>query len=151
MSGKEKLFRYRRSSRVNIYDLDGYQDYFYGHMLPSTGYLKQFDLIRYSEGFVLIYPDAKTGVISEYCPSDKLFATQRSSALWGEQMGVKNIGQLNEAIATGRIQDIILMQEAQMEARIGELADLIVNAGGKKFIMIAGPSSSGKTPAFIIT
>ena len=145
MSGKEKLFRYRRSSRVNIYDLDGYQDYFYGHMLPSTGYLKQFDLIRYSEGFVLIYPDAKTGVISEYCPSDKLFATQRSSALWGEQMGVKNIGQLNEAIATGRIQDIILMQEAQMEARIGELADLIVNAGGKKFIMIAGPSSSGKT------
>ena len=145
MSGKEKLFRYRRSSRVNIYDLDGYQDYFYGHMLPSTGYLKQFDLIRYSEGFVLIYPDAKTGVISEYCPSDYLFATQRSSALWGEQMGVKNIGQLNEAIATGRIQDIILMQEAQMEARIGELADLIVNAGGKKFIMIAGPSSSGKT------
>ena len=145
MSGKEKLFRYRRSSRVNIYDLDGYQDYFYGHMLPSTGYLKQFDLIRYSEGFVLIYPDAKTGVISEYCPSDKLFATQRSSALWGEQMGVKNIGQLNEAIATGRIQDIILMQEAQMEARIGELAELIVNAGGKKFIMIAGPSSSGKT------
>lgn len=145
MSGKEKLFSYRRSSRVNIYDLDGYKDYFYGHMVPSTGYLKQFDLIRYSRGFVLIYPDPKTGVISEYRPSDKLFETQRSSALWGEQMGVKNIGQLNDAIATGRIQEIILMQEAQMEARIGELADMIVNAGGKKFIMIAGPSSSGKT------
>ncbi len=145
MSGKEKLFRYRRSSRVNIYELDGYKDYYYGHMVPSTGYLEQFDLIRYSEGFVLIYPDRETGVLSEYRPSEKLFATQRSSALWGEQMGVKNIGQLNEAISTGRIQDIILMQEAQMEARIGELADVIVNKGGKKFIMIAGPSSSGKT------
>lgn len=145
MSGKEKLFRYRRSSRVNIYELDGYKDYYYGHMVPSTGYLEQFDLIRYSGGFVLIYPDRETGVLSEYRPSEKLFATQRSSALWGEQMGVKNIGQLNEAISTGRIQDIILMQEAQMEARIGELADVIVNKGGKKFIMIAGPSSSGKT------
>lgn len=145
MTDKEKLFGYRRSSRVNIYELDGYRDYFYGYMLPSTGYVKNFDLIRYSDGFVLLYPDAKTGVVSEYHPSDKLFATQRECSRWGEKMGVKNIGELNEAIATGRIQDIILMQEAQMESRIGELADMIANAGNKKFIMIAGPSSSGKT------
>ena len=145
MTDKEKLFGYRRSSRVNIYELDGYRDYFYGYMLPSTGYVKNFDLIRYSNGFVLLYPDPKTGIVSEYHPSDKLFSTQRESSKWGEKMGVKNIGELNEAIATGRIQDIILMQEAQMEARIGELADIIANAGNKKFIMIAGPSSSGKT------
>ncbi|MCI7129581.1 MAG: nucleoside kinase [Lachnospiraceae bacterium] len=145
MTDKEKLFGYRRSSRVNIYELGGYRDYFYGYMLPSTGYVNNFDLVRYSNGFVLLYPDAKTGVVSEYHPSDKLFATQRESSLWGEKMGVKNIGELNEAIATGRIQDIILMQEAQMESRIGELADMIANAGNKKFIMIAGPSSSGKT------
>lgn len=145
MTDKEKLFGYRRSSRVNIYELDGYRDYFYGYMLPSTGYVKNFDLIRYSNGFVLLYPDPKTGIVSEYYPSDKLFSTQRESSKWGEKMGVKNIGELNEAIATGRIQDIILMQEAQMEARIGELADIIANAGNKKFIMIAGPSSSGKT------
>ena len=145
MTDKEKLFGYRRSSRVNIYELDGYRDYFYGYMLPSTGYVKNFDLIRYSDGFVLLYPDPKTGIVSEYRPSDKLFATQRESSKWGEKMGVKNIGELNEAIATGRIQDIILMQEAQMEARIGELAYIIATAGSKKFIMIAGPSSSGKT------
>ena len=145
MTDKEKLFGYRRSSRVNIYELDGYRDYFYGYMLPSTGYVKNFNLIRYSNGFVLLYPDAKTGIVSEYHPSDKLFATQRECSKWGEKMGVKNIGELNEAIATGRIQDIILMQEAQMESRIGELADIIANAGNKKFIMIAGPSSSGKT------
>lgn len=145
MTDKEKLFGYRRSSRVNIYELDGYRDYFYGYMVPSTGYVKSFGLTRYKEGFVLLYPDAKTGVVSEYHPSDKLFATQRECSEWGEKMGVKNIGELNEAIATGRIQDIILMQEAQMEARIGDLADIIANAGNKKFIMIAGPSSSGKT------
>ena len=145
MTDKEKLFGYRRSSRVNIYELDGYRDYFYGYMLPSTGYVKNYDLIRYSNGFVLLYPDAKTGIGSEYHSSDKLFATQRECSKWGEKMGVKNIGELNEAIATGRIQDIILMQEAQMEARIGDLADIIANAGNKKFIMIAGPSSSGKT------
>lgn len=145
MTDKEKLFGYRRSSRVNIYELDGYRDYFYGYMLPSTGYVKNFDLTRYNDGFVLLYPDAKTGIVNEYHPSDKLFATQRECSRWGEKMGVKNIGELNEAIATGRIQDIILMQEAQMEARIGELAEIIANAGNKKFIMIAGPSSSGKT------
>ena len=145
MTDKEKLFGYRRSSRVNIYELDGYRDYFYGYMVPSTGYVKSFGLTRYSDGFVLLYPDAKTGVVSEYHPSDKLFSTQRECSLWGEKMGVKNIGELNEAIATGRIQDIILMQEAQMEARIGELSEIIANAENKKFIMIAGPSSSGKT------
>ena len=145
MTDKEKLFGYRRSSRVNIYELGGYRDYFYGYMLPSTGYVKSFGLTRYKDGFVLLYPDAKTGIVSTYHPSDKLFATQRECSLWGEKMGVKNIGELNEAIATGRIQDIILMQEAQMEARIGELADIIANSGNKKFIMIAGPSSSGKT------
>lgn len=145
MTDKEKLFGYRRSSRVNIYELGGYRDYFYGYMLPSTGYVKNYDLIRYSNGFVLLYPDAKTGIVSEYRPSDKLFATQRECSEWGKKMGVKNIGELNEAIAAGRIQDIMLMQEAQMEAQIGELAGIIANAGNKKFIMIAGPSSSGKT------
>ncbi len=145
MADKERLFGYRRSSRVNIYDLDGFRDYFYGYMLPSTGYVKKFGLTRYSDGFVLLYPDPETGEVSPYRPSDKLFATQRASSAWGARMGVKNIGELNDAIATGRIWDIILMQEAQMEDQIGDLAELIADAGGKKFIMIAGPSSSGKT------
>lgn len=145
MTDKEKLFGYRRSSHVNIYELDGYVDYFYGYMLPSTGYVDAFDLVAYENGFVLLYPDAKTGEVTPYRSSEKLFATQRSCSRWGEKMGVKNIGELNEMIAAGRIQDIILMQEAQMEARIGDLAEQIAEAGNKKFIMIAGPSSSGKT------
>ena len=145
MSDKEKLFGYRRSSLVNIYDLDGYKDYFYGYMLPSTGYVKNFDLVAYQDGFVLLYPDPKTGLVDPFEPSDKLFAIQRYSSEWSERMGVKNIGELNDAIANGRIQDLMLMQEAHMEAQIGELAEMIAHAGTKKFIMIAGPSSSGKT------
>lgn len=145
MTDKEKLFKYRRSSNVNIYELDHYLDYFYGYMVPSTSYLKDFDLVLYHQGFVLVYPDQKTGEIPEFKGSDKLFSVQRKSSLWGEAMGVKNIGELNDAVSQGRIQDIILMQEADMEARIGELAQQIAADSGKKFIMIAGPSSSGKT------
>lgn len=145
MTDKEKLFGYRRSSSVNVYELDGCWDYFYGYMLPSTGYIQAFDLAAYRTGFVLLYPNAKTGLVDAFVPSDKLFETQRASSQWGERMGVKNIGELNEAIAQGRIQDLMLMQEAQMEAQIGELAAQIARAEGKKFIMIAGPSSSGKT------
>ena len=145
MTDKEKLFGYRRSSSMNIYELDGYKDYFYGYMLPSTGYVTGFGLTPYREGFVLLYPAPNTGIVESFVPSDKLFATQRASSEWGAKMGVKNIGELDEAIASGRIQDIMLMQEAQMEAQIGELASIIAHAGEKKFIMIAGPSSSGKT------
>lgn len=145
MTDKEKLFGYRRSSSVNIYELDGYKDYFYGYMLPSTGYVTGFGLTAYRDGFVLLYPEPKTGIVESFEPSDKLFATQRASSEWGAKMGVKNIGELDEAIASGRIQDIMLMQEAQMEAQIGELAGIIARAGQKKFVMIAGPSSSGKT------
>ncbi len=145
MTDKEKLFGYRRSSSVNIYELNGYKDYFYGYMLPSTGYVTGFGLTPYREGFVLLYPEPNTGIVESFVPSDKLFATQRASSEWGAKMGVKNIGELDEAIASGRIQDIMLMQEAQMEAQIGELAGIIAHAGEKKFIMIAGPSSSGKT------
>ena len=145
MTDKEKLFGYRRSSSMNIYELDGYKDYFYGYMLPSTGYVTGFGLTPYREGFVLLYPAPNTGIVESFVSSDKLFATQRASSEWGAKMGVKNIGELDEAIASGRIQDIMLMQEAQMEAQIGELASIIAHAGEKKFIMIAGPSSSGKT------
>lgn len=145
MPDKVKLFGYRRSSHVNIYKLDGYCDYFYGYMVPSTGYIKKFDLTKYRDGFVLLYPDRKTDEVAPYQPSEKLFTTQWNSSKWGEQMHIKNIGELNEAIVSGRMQDIILMQEAEMEARISDLADMIVESGNKKFIMIAGPSSSGKT------
>lgn len=145
MAEKECLFRYRRSSRVNIYSLDRYQDYFYGYMAAHTGYLKYFDLQLYGNGFVLMFPDKDTKKTAEFTPSVKYFEALNHSREWGRTMGVDTIGSLNNAIASGRMQEIILVQEALMEQKIGQLAQTIASTGDRKFVMIAGPSSSGKT------
>lgn len=145
MKDKEKLFRYRRSSRVNIYVLDHYKDYFYGFMVPSTGYLKYFDVKLYESGFMLLFPHKNTKEVAEFVPSQKLFHTLKRSREWGRMLEIDTVGALNDAIAAGRMQDVILTQEALFEERIGQLAESIVTTGNRKFIMIAGPSSSGKT------
>lgn len=145
MTDKEKLFRYRRSSRVNIYVLDHYKDYFYGFMVPSTGYLRYYDVTLYEDGFVLLFPDGNAKEVAPFYPSGKLFQTLKTSREWGKMLEIDTVGALNDAIAAGRMQEIILTQEALFEERIGKLAESIVTSGNKKFIMIAGPSSSGKT------
>ncbi len=145
MTDKEKLFRYRRSSRVNVYKIGHYRDYFYGFMVPSTGYLGIFDVKKYEDGFMLLFPYKETKKVAEFNPSEKLFHTLKKSREWGKMLEIDTIGALNDAIAQGRMQEIILTQEALFEERIGQLAETIANSSGKKFIMIAGPSSSGKT------
>lgn len=145
MTDKEKLFRYRRSSRVNIYVLDHYKDYFYGFMVPSTGYLRYYDIVPYENGFVLLFPDKNTKEPAPFHSSEKLFRTLKTSREWGKMLEIDTVGALNDAIAAGRMQEIVLTQEALFEEHIGKLAEGIVNSGDKKFIMIAGPSSSGKT------
>lgn len=145
MKDKEKLFRYRRSSRVNIYSIGNYTDYYYGYMVPDTGYLKYFDLECYDEGFVLIFPSLDSRKTEKFVPSHKLYNVLKESAHWGEMLEINTVGALNDAISQGRIQDVILLQEALMEQRIGKLAEQIAGQPERKFIMIAGPSSSGKT------
>lgn len=145
MSDKEKLFRYRRSSRVNLYVLDHYKDYFYGFMVPSAGYLRAYDIKPYEDGFVLLFPGKDTNEVAPFEPSGKLFYTLKRSREWGKMLEIDTVGALNDAITAGRTQDIILTQEALFEEQIGNLADEILKSGKKKFVMIAGPSSSGKT------
>lgn len=145
MTDKEKLFRYRRSSRVNIYVLDHYKDYFYGFMVPSTGYLRYYDLTVYEDGFVLLFPNENARKVAPFVPSAKLFYALKTSREWGRMLEIDTVGALNDVIAAGRMQEIVLTQEALFEERIGRLADRIAGEGGRKFIMIAGPSSSGKT------
>ena len=145
MYDKERMFCYRRSSRVNIYNLDGYRDYFYGYMAPSTGFLKYYDIMAEAEGFMLLFPGDNTREVAAYEPRPKLFTTLKTSRDWGKMLDIDCIGALNDMIASGNTQDMILTQEALFEARIGNLAQQIIDAGGRKFIMIAGPSSSGKT------
>lgn len=142
---KERLLHYRRSSRVNLYELDGVVDYFYGFMAPSTGMLKYFDIVPYESGFVLLFPGAHSRSVEPLVTSNKLFHTLDDSREWSKMLGIGTIGSLNDAIAAGRGQEIMLLQEALMEQKIGNLAAQIASDDKKKFIMIAGPSSSGKT------
>lgn len=142
---KVRLMRYRRSSRVNVYELQGFPDYYYGYMVPSTGYLEYFDLLLYQNGFMLMFPEKDPKVVAEFSASDKLFNTLNDSAQWGIDMGIRTVGELNDVIASGRIQDMILVQESYMEQKIGDIAETIASDRRKKFVLIAGPSSSGKT------
>ncbi len=142
---KERLLHYRRSSRVNLYELDGVVDYFYGFMAPSTGMLKYFDIVPYESGFVLLFPGAHSRCVEPLVTSNKLFHTLDDSREWSKMLGIGTIGSLNDAIAAGRGQEIMLLQEALMEQKIGNLAAQIASDDKKKFVMIAGPSSSGKT------
>lgn len=142
---KERLLHYRRSSKVNLYELDGVVDYFYGFMAPSTGMLKYFDIVPYENGFVLLFPGANSRSVEPLVTSNKLFHTLDDSREWSKMLGIGTIGSLNDAIAAGRGQEIMLLQEALMEQKIGNLAAQIASDDKKKFVMIAGPSSSGKT------
>lgn len=146
MEDKKKLFRFRRSSTVNVYRLDDYYDYYYGYMLPSTGYVKYFEVISYENGLMLLLPDRnEPKTLGYFEPREKLFHTLQTTAEWGEKMHIDTVGDLNEQICQGNFADLVLVQEALQERRIGEIAEDIVSRGGVKFVMIAGPSSSGKT------
>lgn len=146
MYDKEKLFRFRRASRVNVYSIDKFEDYFYGYMVPDTGYIKYFDLTLYEQGFVLLLPKRSAPrTIEPLAPRKKLFAVQRQSERWGEKLGIFDVGSLNEAITQGRMNEMILMQEALQEKQIGDIAEQIAARPDRKLVMIAGPSSSGKT------
>lgn len=146
MHDKQKLFYYRRSSAINVYDIDGYKDYYYGYMLPNAGYVKYFDIIPYKKGFVLMLPDCKEPkVLHEFEPREKLYKALMTATDWSEKMGIDTVGDLNEKICNGGLSDVILVQEALQERRIAEIAKEIAERKNVKFVMIAGPSSSGKT------
>ncbi|HHV11198.1 MAG TPA: nucleoside kinase [Clostridiales bacterium] len=146
MYDKEKLFKYRRVSKANIYSLDGFEDYYYGYMPSNTGILKYFDLMLYESGFLLLLPDKKNPTrLDPFVPQKKLYLALKEANEWADMMGIPNVGALNDVIASGKINELILVQEALQEKKISEIAETIKKAGDKKFIMIAGPSSSGKT------
>lgn len=146
MLDKTSLFKYRGSSSVNVYNLDGYYDYYYGYMLPSTGYIKCFDIQLYNDGFILILPRKDNSrELETFKPLPKLFETMEIASDWGIKLGIDTVGDLNDQIREGNFNELMLVQEALQERRISEIASDIVSRGGIKFVMIAGPSSSGKT------
>jgi uridine kinase len=146
MYDKERLFRYRRVSKANIYSLEGFEDYYYGYMPASSGFVKYFDLMEYDDGFLLLLPNKKNPTIVEpFIPQQKLYGTLKEANLWAKMLDIPNVGALNDIISQGDINELILVQEALQEKKISDIAEAIKKSSGKKFIMIAGPSSSGKT------
>ncbi len=146
MHDKEHLFEYRRVSRVNIYSIKNFEDYYYGYMVPDTSYLKYFSLHLYQDGFVIQVPTAdQPEVVPPFEPHRKLFQVLRESVAWGDMQGIDTVSALNDAVTNGNIQDLVLVQEAHQERKIGEIAKMIADRPEVKFILIAGPSSSGKT------
>lgn len=146
MYDKEKLFKYRRVSRVNIYSLEEFEDYFYGYMVWHTGYLKYFKLYPYDEGFVMQMPKKDDPEnVPEFIPSPKIFQVQKEAEKWGEMMEVSVVGEINEKISRGNVKEMILISEALQEGKISRIAEQISQQRDVKFVMIAGPSSSGKT------
>ena len=143
--GKKELFQFRRESKMNIYSLDGYDNYFYGYMAPSTGYISVFLVSAYQHGVVLQIPKRKqTEEIVPFTPQPKLFHVMQRSREWTKTMGVDTVGALNDEITHGNINHLILLQEGLQEKLLADIADEIVSKN-KRIILIAGPSSSGKT------
>ena len=148
MKDKERLFRYRRVSTVNIYSINEFEDYYYGYMVPSTGYLKYFKLYLYDEGFVVQMPEAaEPEKIPPFQPQNKLFHVLKESTRGGDMLGIETVGALNDYVTGGSAnpKELLLVQEAMQEKKIAQIAEQIAGNPQKKFVLIAGPSSSGKT------
>lgn len=146
MSDKERLFHYRRGSTINVYNLDGYYDYFYGYMLPATGYVDLFEVQAFENGLLLVLPtQEQPDTLRPFHNSESLFSQLMISTRWGDLLGISDVGDLDDAICKGSMSDMILVQEALQERRIGEIAEQIHERKNVRFILVAGPSSSGKT------
>ena len=147
MEDKARLFRYRRASNVNLYELDGLYDYFYGYMPASTGCLKKFELTPYENGFLIHFPDPENPErILPFQSLEKVSSVFMEHMKWCSLMGVNNVADLNDVIADGGFGDLVRVNEALHEKKVAEIADAIHSKIDKvKVVLIAGPSSSGKT------
>ncbi len=147
---KVALFKHRdrkKKDYLQLYNLDGYRDYFHGYMVPSTGYLKFFQLLSWGNGFILQFPRRHQPVTLQPPSRDpKLIKIFREYGQWLRLLHVENVAELNEMIETDRQRQIILVSEALHEHRIADIAHQIWERRDKvRLVLIAGPSSSGKT------
>jgi uridine kinase len=146
MQDKVKLLKYVNAEEVKIYELDGRYDYFYGPIAYSTGVLKTFDLMYYEPGFILRYPTSDApDRIPKFQEHKKLAKIYYEAEQWGKILGVGDVGALNDEVVNGDIVNLIRVAEALHEKKIAYIADMIHQREKVKLVLIAGPSSSGKT------
>jgi len=146
---KVRLLEQRTRNILTLYTLRGYSDYYYGYMVPSTGYLQTFRLLGVDDGFILQYPRKETPAqLDEITAYDKIGAVFREADDWLARLGVEDIGRLNRLGREDRAQELILVAEALHEQRVAQIAGEIWDRHGSqgvRLVLIAGPSSSGKT------
>jgi uridine kinase len=146
LEDKYELFKNRDRIYTSVYKLENTVNYYYGFMVPSTGYLKMFGLEPYEDGILLKIPSSKNiNVLPKTRRMPKLFSVYRENKQWAEELGIPHVSDLNRLIDEDKVQDMILVAEAFQEKRIAAVADNIYNRGGVKMVLISGPSSSGKT------
>lgn len=146
MSDKISLLSYWNTECVRVYELEGYYDTFYGYVAPNTEVINLFDLKLFSSGIILRYPSkVNINELPEYSEHVKLAKVFKEAEDWGEIMEVSYVGALNKTIMNNKINDLILVNEALHEKKIAYIADEISADQNIKVVLIAGPSSSGKT------
>ncbi|MGH4052168.1 MAG: nucleoside kinase [Clostridium sp.] len=146
MQDKVKLLKYVTAEEIKLYELNGRYDYFYGPMAYSTGVLATFDIMYYEPGFILRYPTSEEPErIPKFYKHETLAKVFNEAAQWGEILGVGSVGALNDEVVNGDVVDLIRVAEALHEKKIAYIADMIHQKEKVKLVLIAGPSSSGKT------
>lgn len=147
MQDKVELLRFRRASNVNLYEMDGFYDYFYGYMPFSTGVLGVFELILHESGFMICMPSPQNpDCIPPFVNPEKISAVFMEQMKWCQLMGVANVADLNNTLVRGEFGELIRINEALHEKKIAQIADQVFHRIDQvKMVLIAGPSSSGKT------
>ncbi|HEC61899.1 MAG TPA: nucleoside kinase [bacterium] len=142
-----RLLAHRKKDYVTLYQLENHRDYHHGYMTPSTGFLRWFALVETGEGFTLCFPRRHAPTKLLPLPKNpKLLNTFQQYSKWLRRLGISNVGALNDSIQEGRIREVILVSEALHEQRVSEIAAQIAALRDHlSVIVVAGPSSSGKT------
>lgn len=142
---KASLLQFCNIKEAQFYNIDGYRNFFYGHMLLSTGYVEYFELCMYRDGVILRLPYyTKPDEIPEFEDQKNLYRAFDEAKEWQELLGISYVDDLNRKISEGEAKELILLSEALHEKKVAEIADMITESG-KRLVLIAGPSSSGKT------
>lgn len=143
---KVKLLEYRNRPIVHMYELDGFHEYFYGHMVPHTAMIDNFKILSYPPGLILQTPEITSpDTIHPWVDLPKLFTVYKETKEWAEMLGTQHVAALNEIIEFGDLDDIIRVNEALHEKKIASIADQICQNPDIRLVLISGPSSSGKT------
>ena len=142
---KARLLKWRSVDYFDEYTYGDFSDYYYGEMMPSTGYLSVWDIRPAEDGFLFVFPDnSEPDRVAKYLESPNFFAVFDEGERWGELMECETVADLNELTTSGRIRELIRVNEALHEKRYAQVADMVCQRGARA-VMLAGPSSSGKT------